>query len=182
MTITELGAIGELVGGVAVVASLVYVGLQVRLSAEQTRQTNAIEKARAHRDMERGFGEVFRDADEHLLKICRAALVDFDALSKNEQALLHHRYLIPIGMNITATFHAAKTGLVDEAWAQSFTRYWASIVMTPGIATWWRQMKGEFQPDFAASVDRFVAERGGRPPINIEQPWLMADEPSQVGP
>ena len=30
MDIMELGAIGELVGGVAVIASLVYVGLQVR--------------------------------------------------------------------------------------------------------------------------------------------------------
>jgi hypothetical protein len=37
MDIMELAAIGELVGGVAVIASLVYVGLQVRHSAQVTQ-------------------------------------------------------------------------------------------------------------------------------------------------
>ena len=37
MDIMELGAIGELVGGVAVIASLLYVGRQLRQSAAATR-------------------------------------------------------------------------------------------------------------------------------------------------
>ena len=37
MDIMELGAIGELVGGVAVIASLIYVGLQVRQSTIATQ-------------------------------------------------------------------------------------------------------------------------------------------------
>ena len=37
MEIMELGAIGELVGGVAAIASLIYVGIQVRQSAQATR-------------------------------------------------------------------------------------------------------------------------------------------------
>ncbi len=36
MDIMELGAIGELVGGVAVIASLIYVGLQVRQTNRQS--------------------------------------------------------------------------------------------------------------------------------------------------
>ena len=38
MDILELGAAGELVGGVAVVASLVYVGLQIRHNTAATRK------------------------------------------------------------------------------------------------------------------------------------------------
>ncbi len=45
MDIMDLGAIGELVGGVAVIASLVYVGLQVRQSNRQTKDTAAREVA-----------------------------------------------------------------------------------------------------------------------------------------
>ena len=37
MDIMELGAIGELVGGVAVVASLIFVGVQVRQNARSVR-------------------------------------------------------------------------------------------------------------------------------------------------
>ena len=40
MDIMELGAIGELVGGVAVIASLIYVGFQVR-------QSNSVARAAA---------------------------------------------------------------------------------------------------------------------------------------
>ena len=43
MQIMELGAIGELVGGVAVVASLIFVGLQVRQSNRQAREDAARE-------------------------------------------------------------------------------------------------------------------------------------------
>ena len=44
MDIMELGAIGELVGGVAVIGSLIYVGLQVR-------QNTRVEGASTHREM-----------------------------------------------------------------------------------------------------------------------------------
>ena len=51
MNIMELGAMGELVGGVAVIASLLYVGLQVRQSVRSTQSQITItgtfdEKAR----------------------------------------------------------------------------------------------------------------------------------------
>ena len=48
MDIMELGAIGELVGGVAVVASLIYVGLQVR-------QSNSINRAESVRSFVRDY-------------------------------------------------------------------------------------------------------------------------------
>ncbi len=59
MDIMELGAIGELVGGVAVIASLVFVGMQIRHGNEQVQRGNAIERARANRDVSREGGEIF---------------------------------------------------------------------------------------------------------------------------
>ena len=41
MNIMELGAIGELVGGVAVVGSLIYLALQVRQSTVLLKRSNA---------------------------------------------------------------------------------------------------------------------------------------------
>ncbi len=46
MNIMELGAIGELVGGVAVVASLLFVGLQVRGSTREQRAASLQEATR----------------------------------------------------------------------------------------------------------------------------------------
>ncbi len=126
MDIMELGAIG-VVGGVAVIGSLLFVGFQIRLSAEHTRQTNAIEKARAHREIERAPADVFGRVDEHLVEIYRNALVNFRGLPRNEQALLNHRYLVPIGVSITATFHAGNEEQLDKAWHKTSERFQRKI-------------------------------------------------------
>ncbi len=89
MDIMELGAIGELVGGVAVIGSLIYVGLQVRQNNEQARQScrrNAIERGRANRELTRDFNDmtiVITDAE--LMQLLRQGMADFDALSRNDQ-------------------------------------------------------------------------------------------------
>ncbi len=41
MTIQEMGAIGELVGGIAIIVSLLYVGLQIRQHSGALRSTTA---------------------------------------------------------------------------------------------------------------------------------------------
>ncbi len=176
MNILELGAIGELVGGVAVIASLIYVGLQVRQSTEQARQTNAIERVRANREMERAFNEIFMGAgDSELMKIYREALLDFDSLSNNDKAVLHHRFLAPMGVHVTSTFLAAKEGLVDEAWAEGRTGFWVSIVKSPGLTTWWNVTKPYFQPEFAAEIERLRESDEAPPAIHDILPWLAPD-------
>ena len=39
LTLAKLGAIGEILGGLAVIISLVYVGLQIRQSADASRHS-----------------------------------------------------------------------------------------------------------------------------------------------
>ncbi len=46
MDITELGAIGELVGGVAVIASMIFVGVQIRQNNRLT--ANSVAQANRH--------------------------------------------------------------------------------------------------------------------------------------
>jgi hypothetical protein len=41
MTINELGNLGEFVGSIAVVISLIFVGLEIRKHTRETRRVNA---------------------------------------------------------------------------------------------------------------------------------------------
>ncbi len=41
MTLLEWGALGELIGGIAIIGSLIYVGVQVNDSASATRSVAA---------------------------------------------------------------------------------------------------------------------------------------------
>ncbi len=62
MDIMELGAIGELLGGVAVIASLIFVGPQVRGSNHLARAATELEVGRMNIDSYRLLAE--GDADD----------------------------------------------------------------------------------------------------------------------
>lgn len=79
MDIAELGAIGELVGGVAVVASLVFVGVQVRRGAEAAR-SNAHQTAAAN-----STALLFRSADPQVFELSRSANENYEALSDRDR-------------------------------------------------------------------------------------------------
>ena len=80
MDIMELGAIGELVGGVAVIAALIFVGLQVR-------QGNYLAVAATLRDVVRMTDEYVRDLSMNpsLSDLYFSGLADRDRLSSAER-------------------------------------------------------------------------------------------------
>ncbi|NIU08761.1 hypothetical protein GWN42_09780, partial [candidate division KSB1 bacterium] len=51
MTLTELGAIGEFVGGIAVVLTLVYLAVQIRQSTNSTRSSAYQSWVNAHESL-----------------------------------------------------------------------------------------------------------------------------------
>lgn len=72
-----IGAIGDLVGGVAVIVSLVYVGLQMR-------QGNKISKSESLRELASEAKELFLWwSDPERASVLRRALHDFNGLSNN---------------------------------------------------------------------------------------------------
>ena len=61
MSILELGALGEFIGAIAVVISLVFVGLQVRQNTKMVKaQTAAVDRQVSNEFADIAAGEVFR--------------------------------------------------------------------------------------------------------------------------
>ena len=82
MDIMELGAIGELVGGVAVIGSLIYVGLQVRQSNHQ----NSSESTRA---LMLAYNGVLKELSESsFADLFRRGSYDYAALPRTDQTRL----------------------------------------------------------------------------------------------
>ncbi len=83
MNIMELGAIGELVGGVAVVGSLIYVGFQVRQNTLTMRSHTQFESARYW------SAEVSRVAHSpDMVRIVRIGSTNIDELSPTSASAL----------------------------------------------------------------------------------------------
>jgi hypothetical protein len=169
MDIMELGAIGELVGGVAVIASLLYVGLQVRQSTEQARQSNAIERAQAGREAARDFNDLaLAMTDPDFMLLLRKATADFGGLPRNDQARLHN-WLSTRVTHTVSILQARRDGLMEEEFAEIWIRALAAWVATPGIQQWWTQFKPSSHQDVVAEVERINA--ASDPPISVHEIW-----------
>ncbi len=167
MDIMELGAIGELVGGVAVIASLIYVGLQVR----QGNQINRAESARA----------IVRDYNNFLYKlvdnvdIWRRGSVDFESLSGEEQSKLHwllmSQFFVGLGDSIaTPDRRDPLARFIDGAISRV-------LLGLPGFRSWWTTFKRapeQVTPEYTTYLESLADQYDGRDPFEYA-PWYVPD-------
>ena len=145
MDIMELGAIGELVGGIAVVGSLIYVGLQVR----QSNQLNRAESVRAYvRDYNALLAKL---TDPDFAELMRKASVDFNNLSRNDQ-LRAHGWLFPHVMLGFGNFFVDREGA--EPLSVLADQSNAITISAPGFAQWWEVIGRAVPTDYKDRMAR----------------------------
>ena len=118
MSLEDLGNIGEFVGAIAVVVSLIYLALQIRQNTRQiTENTIAIGNASYHQALEQGWVnniEIARDPE--IARIMAAGHRDTESLNENERvrffALLENA-----AFALENTMRLREHGLVDaDVW------------------------------------------------------------------
>ncbi|MFT4562269.1 MAG: hypothetical protein ACI9BW_002013 [Gammaproteobacteria bacterium] len=160
-----LGAIGDLIGGIAVIGSLVYVGLQVR-------QSNAISKSESLRELASEAKELFLwYGDQERARIMRRGLNDFNALSNNDQTVASAWF--------SAFCQTAQTtfAIRSSQRASQIEHYLASCLAMDGFAQWWNANKPALNPQFVETIEELAARTI---PIDQLAPW-MALEDSEKG-
>ncbi len=149
MNIMELGAIGELVGGVAVVASLIYVGLQVRQNTQVTRTNSAyqlyelftkvsipvIENAGVAEIVERGSAEPTSLSAADWTRFTEYAYVRFGTW---EAAFLSH-----------------KRGTIDLALWESWDEAMRQVLAAPGFQKFWEESRAGYVRTFQDHISSF---------------------------
>ena len=101
MDIMELGAIGELVGGIAVIATLVYLALQVR-------QGTQVARAQVQQESSRMSTELFLSADREILDLFTQAAKDPKGLSESDLGFLRAQLLSQKLWTEATVFHVAE--------------------------------------------------------------------------
>ena len=154
MDIMELGAIGELVGGIAVVGSLLFVGIQIRSNTNQLRATANFEaehswvtlneKVALHRD-------VCAFVDQALGS--REGLDSLDRVDRRRLQFLFRATL----QRSEAQFFLAQNGLMDkDLWTTRRTWLRGFLASPSGRAMWDTEVQ-EF-----SYTPTFVEEMGVR--------------------
>ena len=166
MDIMELGAIGELVGGMAVIASLIYVGLQVR-------QSNAINRAESIRSFVRDYNTFLYKILEND-DVMRRATVDFEGMSGSDQTKAHLLFLSQFMLGLGDSIASPDRSDTFATWIDN--------VVAMGLKTapsWWSRFKGtpeSLVPDYVARVEALAPEL---PSLHQSMPWFDPSYPEE---
>ena len=162
MTIQDAGAIGEILGALAVVVSLIYLASQIRQNTRQidqntqAAQATAFDSAITHTMMARQA--VFQDAE--VARIYHDGSLDPDSLSDHDRLrfrLIAHNILWSI-WNLQSQSAMGGDGVEMMDTQIPLLR---RIVSQPGIRWFWENWNQEFGPSFRVKVERILEEIDG---------------------
>jgi hypothetical protein len=173
MTIQDLGALGDMIGGVAVVASLIYLAIQIR---QNTRQISQDVEATRFAAFERNIESANRMREllilnPDLIELFLRGSKDFDALDSGD------RFRFDLMMRNTMTaFQGAflRHHLIggDPLGFEGAGRLIDSILKSPGARTWLEQGEFDWRPEFRAFVDERLAK--------VKRPAAQSGESEQT--
>jgi hypothetical protein len=138
---------GEFISGLAVVASLAYLALQVRQNTQSLRMENY---ARALERLATMQGQLSQDGG--LTRLLAKGAANASSLTPQERIQLTWALYEAFGA-FEFMFHAARNRtLPDEVWERwsSTVAWWLSF---PGVQAWWRNRPAPFTGSFSAFVE-----------------------------
>ena len=126
-----IGALGEIFGALAVVATLGYL-------AKQIRQSNLLAQAEAERDFYAAMHEVDGAAtlDTTTTALIQKGLQDYLGLAQAEKPIFHNRVSGYIKQADSA-YRLNQKGLIPDDLCESMLDLCVGIVVTKGGAQWW---------------------------------------------
>ena len=143
-----ISAVGQVVGALAVVISLIYLARQVGSSARETR----IASGRAWVDR---FIRLLQQLAEHpdLNDLFYRGNKDFKSLEQAEQGRLAS-FFHQIFRTYEEVYHAQLEGQLDgRVWRDVYV-ITLEVIGTPGAQAWWRSRSHWYSEDFAKHIDQ----------------------------
>ena len=145
MDVMKLGAIGELVGGVAVLVTLIYLSMQVR-------QANKVSRLAAADKLSDSLVEICRESLNHT-DLYLAGAARYSDLNPKEK--LRFRWIIGPVFTYLQNFHTKyESGVIDRAaWEQQYqTLLW--YLAGPGMSDWWEESRPVYGREFGDLVTK----------------------------
>jgi hypothetical protein len=147
MSLDALGNIGDFVGGLGVVITLIYLAVQIRQNTATVRASGSA----SHND---GFNSVFLlfSQDKDARDVYFRGLANYEALSA-EQQINFDLLAIYVLQSIHGSFYLHREGAIsDDAWQDA--QFWLSSMTTqPGFHSMWEKWRPRVPPGLREFVD-----------------------------
>jgi len=144
-----IGALGELIGALAVLITLIYLALQIR---QNTRAVQLSAQDATKRNFS-SFAHLLASSAE-VADLFRKGCADYRALSATDR-LRFANLLQDLLYTLATQQQQASQGLIAETGVSSRLSF---LFSQPGVQDWWERNSQLFGPDFVAIVDGVIAE------------------------
>lgn len=160
MDFDVLGNLGDFIGGIAVVVTLIYLAVQVRQNSHHVEASVRQARAQAIREGMSADYAIAVAQDEKLMALYLKGLLDFDALDELERArfsfLLGHMF-----GQIESNLLMYQEGFMSEERSEAQRHHLRVHIAAPGVRTWWKQYSFYFTPTFHAIVNEEIKSTEG---------------------
>ncbi len=151
MNIQDFGAIGEVVGGIAVVATLIYLSIQLKQASTAIRISTA-ETGTTHN------ASVYREivANQELADLMIRGGSDFESLSDGE----YLRYALAVNMQMRFfehQYHLNSQDALPSGFWDGMVNAIAETLSSPGSQIVWQKQKHVYSSSFADFVSSLEA-------------------------
>ena len=166
MTIVELGALGEFLGSVAVLVTLIYLALQVQQTKRQIESnTNAIlgaSEINGNDSTLRSLMTIYSDAS--LTDIMMRGLIDLSSLSGADRVRFNALLDAAFQVHQITFMQWKKELLPDEYWEFCIRYFGGRMLAMPGTQEWWGRNKSLFVPGYRYLITRLIQDNGWENP------------------
>ena len=155
-----LGNYGEFVGAIAVVATLIYLAIQVRHSARQTSEHTQAVRVSTRTAVQDAFAR-WRSlvSDELLGDVYLSGYEDYSSLDIKER--------FRFGLAAQELFYAYETMFVRSESEREASHYQMDVVVDQigiairptGLREWWERNRRLFYAPFAEEVDKAISQQ-----------------------
>jgi hypothetical protein len=162
LKLSDFAALGEAIGGLAVLVTLAYL-------AYQFRQTSIIERTTGQRELLsrcRDWVEL-TTTQPGLADVLSRALSDWDSVSAAEKEMANG-WMLSAGLQAEQALYMWREGLINEASYAGFLGVIVAIASTPGGAQWWRHARIALGDDISDLVDQELEKRPADAPTWID--------------
>ncbi len=161
LNLQDFESIAEITGAVAIVVSLIYVGIQVNDSAVAVRSATANDTSAAMSDWYVSVG-----SNAEATRILLDGMTDPETLNREETAQFIYMFH-GLFLHYQAAYYVAEQGTLDPEIRDFLVNTLAGVREQPGFLKYWGQRREIFNPSFRAFVDDLIAQ--GATNKNLEQ-------------
>jgi hypothetical protein len=151
MSLLEWGALGELIGGAAIIISLIYVGIQIRQNTTAQRLSTSHQISEDLADV-----YLFPSGSEDMAQIFIDGLTG-DVSLQGPDHMRFYGYLHKFFRTMENAYYQYRHGALEWHAFEGVTRQFQYIVSTPGGQRYWAERGHWYNDEFKAYVDDLIA-------------------------